>query len=128
MNKQTNGIFTKSPQNRCLGAHSACSGWALLIPAEAVAKLHHALTSDRAATFAAVAVELVTLLDLESNSGHGQTSEVQQQQRAGAAHPKSAWTSSFPGLHGNECIKDYRSLCNFIMHFLALREKIQMKT
>jgi ankyrin repeat protein len=72
----------------------AHSGWAaekaLLIPAEAVAKLHHALTSDRAATFAAVAVELVPLLDLESNSGHGQTSEVQQQQHASARmHPQS---------------------------------------
>jgi hypothetical protein len=82
-----------SPQNRFAMAQS---GWAaekaLLIPAEAVAELHHALTSDRAATFAAVAVELVTLLDLDSNSGHGQTSEVQQQhmQHAPARmHPQS---------------------------------------
>ena len=80
------------------------SGWAaekaLLIPAEAVAKLHHALTSDRAATFAAVAVELVTLLDClirtvdMARLKRGATS----QQHARAAHPKSAWTSSFPGL------------------------------
>jgi hypothetical protein len=52
------------------------AGKALLIPAEAVARRHHTLTSDRAATFAAVAAELVTLLDAELN-----TSEVQAVQQ-----------------------------------------------
>jgi hypothetical protein len=61
---------------RAFGAAARAAGKALLIPAEAVARRHHTLTSDRTATFAAVAVELVTLLDAESN-----TSEVKAVQQ-----------------------------------------------
>ena len=53
---------------RTSAGQKRAAGKALLIPAEAVARRHHTLTSDRTATFAAVAVELVTLLDAESNT------------------------------------------------------------
>jgi hypothetical protein len=77
------------------------------------AKLHHALTSDRAAAFAAVAAELVTLLDLDSNSGHGQTQ---------ARYNKSTTRASRAPQVGVDIFisRSSTSASNIMAHFIAL--------